>query len=85
MDANLALLSMCCEIRFLRGKNGENLRRTGFQFYRKTNAKKFLVTHTAIIEEKNCRRIKYNAFVLSDIVFFVWPRANIIYDLAIKY
>ena len=52
MDANLALLSMCCEIRFLRGKNGENLRRTGFQFYRKTNAKKFIVTHTAKEEKK---------------------------------
>ena len=52
MDANLTLLSMCCETPFLGGKNGENLRRIGFQFYRKTNAKKFIVTPTAKEEKK---------------------------------
>ena len=65
MDANLTLLSMCCEIRFLRGKNGENLRRTGFQFYRKTKAKKSIGTHTAKEEEKNCRHIMHLSLAIS--------------------
>ena len=65
MDANLTLLSMCCEIRFLRGKNGENLRRTGFQFYRKTNAKKFIETHTTKEEKKNCRPIMHLSLAMS--------------------
>ena len=65
MHASLTLLSMCSEISFLRGKNGEKLRRTGFQFYRKTNAKKFIVTHTTKEEKKNCRRIMHLSLAMS--------------------
>jgi len=64
---------MCCD--FLRGKNGENLHRIGFQFYRKTNAKMFIVTHTAKWREKNYRRIMHLSLA---IWCFLYGREGII-------